>query len=85
MDMDNRMVWVRNGSGQWNGSGTANPATNTGGISLATVLDGTTVMPFASTGDALFPFLYSKNGAGPTGLSAFSSFAFTPPSGFGAL
>jgi hypothetical protein len=35
VDLDNRGVWGRVGSsGQWNGSGSANPATNTGGLPL---------------------------------------------------
>jgi hypothetical protein len=34
-DLDNRKIWFRTtASGNWNNSGTANPATNTGGITI---------------------------------------------------
>jgi hypothetical protein len=35
VDFDNNELWVREDGGNWNGSGTADPATNTGGISIA--------------------------------------------------
>lgn len=35
IDMANKAIWVRINSGNWNGSGTANPATNTGGLSIS--------------------------------------------------
>jgi hypothetical protein len=35
VDRANNLVWVRHNSGNWNGSGTANPATGTGGISIS--------------------------------------------------
>jgi hypothetical protein len=63
--------WVAKNGGQWNGSPTANPATNVGGISLAPI-SGSTVFPTAQgTGDG---HVLANFGA--------SSFAFTPPSGF---
>jgi hypothetical protein len=34
-DFDNSTIWFRTNGGNWNNSGTANPATNTGGISIA--------------------------------------------------
>jgi hypothetical protein len=34
VDFSNRLIWFRVNAGNWNGSGTANPATGTGGISL---------------------------------------------------
>jgi hypothetical protein len=34
LDMDNRKFWVRKNTGNWNASGTANPATNTEGYDL---------------------------------------------------
>jgi hypothetical protein len=35
VDLDNRMMWFRVApSGNWNNSGTANPATNTGGVAI---------------------------------------------------
>lgn len=35
LDMVNKSIWVRVNGGNWNNSGTANPATNTGGISVS--------------------------------------------------
>lgn len=38
LDLTNKMIWFRNApSGNWNGSGTANPATNTGGFSISAI------------------------------------------------
>lgn len=34
IDLDNKRLWGRYGSGNWNNSGTANPSTNTGGVDL---------------------------------------------------
>lgn len=34
IDLDNGMFWCRRLGGNWNNSGTANPATNTGGLAL---------------------------------------------------
>jgi hypothetical protein len=34
IDLDNRRGWFRRNGGNWNGSGTANPATNTGGFTI---------------------------------------------------
>jgi hypothetical protein len=35
VDRPNNLLWVRHNNGNWNGSGTANPATGTGGISIS--------------------------------------------------
>ncbi len=34
-DADNKRIWFRKNGGLWNNSGTANPATNTGGIDIS--------------------------------------------------
>ena len=49
VDLDNRRVWFRVApSGNWNNSGTANPATNTGGV----VTPAGTMVPFCTFGGA---------------------------------
>jgi hypothetical protein len=48
VDLDNRKIWFRTPSGQWNASGTADPATNTGGIALPTGLSTGAVFPAVS-------------------------------------
>lgn len=35
LDLDNKRFWARAGTGNWNASGTANPATNTGGVDIS--------------------------------------------------
>ncbi len=38
LDIDNRAIWFRVNGGNWNNSGSANPVTNTGGITLGAVM-----------------------------------------------
>lgn len=75
LDLTNHLIWFRLGAaGNWNGSGTANPATGVGGISIPDISVG--VFPayplaqVASTGDAI-----TANFGG-------SVFTGTVPSGF---
>jgi len=35
IDITNNLYWIRNGTGNWNGSSTANPATGTGGLDVS--------------------------------------------------
>jgi hypothetical protein len=74
-DLDNRRVWFRKGaSGNWNGSGANNPATNTGGQLIPS---SGTVVPFAVFG--------GTNGvAGQVCTANFGASAFSGavPSGF---
>ncbi|TPI10275.1 hypothetical protein [Mesorhizobium sp. B4-1-1] len=74
IDLDNAMVWFRQNGGNWNGSGTANPATNTGGIKLHNML-GMAVSPFWGT---------DKSGDRDTFNFGDSAFTYTVPSGFTA-
>jgi hypothetical protein len=76
IDLGNNTFWIRENNGNWNGSGTANPATNTGGYSLNT---GSSI----PSGTAVYPF-FSSNTPGTALVANFgaSSFAYTPPSGF---
>lgn len=72
IDFGADLIWARINNGQWNASGTADPATGTGGKSTAAL---------AAT---LFPHAYYFNGNGnvTTGNFGASAFAYTMPSGF---
>lgn len=71
VDMNNNSIWVRVNGGNWNGSGTANPATNTGGFSLAAISKPWFVITaLVSTSASTFNF----------GATAYGSAA---PAGFG--
>ena len=48
VDFTTNMLWARRNNGNWNNSGTANPATGVGGFAFA----GTNVSPFAAFGAA---------------------------------
>jgi hypothetical protein len=67
------LIWFRAApSGNWNGSGTANPATGVGGISLG-----------ALAGSVLFPF-FAASSTGQVATANFGASAFSGavPSGF---
>jgi hypothetical protein len=76
VDVTAQLVWFRVApSGNWNSSGTANPATGTGGISINTV----------NLSAALFPLVApGASGNGATGNFGASSFTGSVPSGFAA-
>lgn len=71
--------WVRVNGGNWNGSPTANPATGTGGISIATI--GATGTPIVAA--------IATDTVGPnsqlTGNFATTDWTYTAPSGFSAV
>jgi hypothetical protein len=71
IDLDNQMIWFRKNNGNWNNSGTANPATNTGGISISSYPSMAPHCSFDSTGSQVTTF--------NLGASAFTD---TVPSGF---
>jgi hypothetical protein len=78
MDFNAQLMWVRRtAAGNWNNSGTANPATGVGGISVSIV--GAGVAGFAIAGG---------NNANPTGSITAnfgdSAFSGAVPSGFAA-
>ena len=64
-------VWFRLNSGYWNNSETANPATNTGGIPISTLVGDVVYPTGQGTGDTIQTFNF--------GASAFSG---TVPSGY---
>jgi hypothetical protein len=69
----NQQIWFRVGNGNWNGSGTANPATGVGGISLSTLNAG----PYVPT------VTLQANGDSLTANFGATSYAESVPSGFG--
>jgi hypothetical protein len=77
VDRSNNNIWFRKNGGNWNNSGTANPATNTGGFSLTAV---------AAIGVPVFAVATSSNFTAPTITANFgaSAFSFAIPSGFQA-
>jgi hypothetical protein len=71
-DITGKLFWARYDNGYWNHSATANPATGTGGRSVATIAAG----PY-------FP-IFGDNGSGGSVTARFGDldFWFPPPSGF---
>lgn len=71
-------VWFRRNNGNWNGSGTANPATGTGGIGGGTISSSgplcVPVLTFGGTG--------TLSGDNMTANFGQSAFAYAVPSGF---
>lgn len=75
IDGPNALGWIRVNNGNWNNSGTANPATGTGGIALTTLASDYRISTLA--------------GSPGTGIKAVintgqATFGYTPPSGFTA-
>lgn len=73
IDFDNRNLWVRVNGGNWNNSGTANPASNAGGHSIGSW--------WASLTPAFYDTITGRLATANFGASPFS---FTVPSGFSA-
>lgn len=74
IDLDNKLIWFRVApSGNWNGSGTANPATTTGGVSISAI--STPVCPLFAT----YTFANADSVVANFGDSTFSG---AVPSGF---
>lgn len=68
VDIPNLKIWFRkNGTGNWNNSGTDDPATNTGGATLSSA--------------TYYPFMAGQNGVGVTARFADDG-SGTAPSGF---
>jgi hypothetical protein len=75
LDLDNLKIWFRKGSGNWNGSGTDDPATNTGGKSISGISTPVYGAARFSTG----------NNGNITGRWDSADWGFTAPSGFGVF
>lgn len=71
VDLDNAKIWFRKNGGNWNNSGAANPATNVGGISLATLAAG----PYYVAAGLYQNSVETVNFGG-------STLPYAPPSGF---
>jgi hypothetical protein len=72
VDLDNRKIWFRKApAGNWNNSGTADPATNAGGVTIPAG----TMVPFVTFGAAAAGFVWTAN----FGASTFTG---AVPSGF---
>ena len=74
LDLTNQRIWFRRNAGTWNDSGTADPATNTGGFDVSGIFTSVTVFPWAQFAN-VGPVSATLNAGG-------SSFAQTVPSGF---
>lgn len=72
VDTNNKRIWWRYDAGNWNNSGTADPATNVGGTDYSGMSGGTTV----------FPFVFLQNGGTCTINTDGTAFAHAAPSGF---
>jgi hypothetical protein len=72
VDTANKRIWFRRNAGNWNNSGTANPATNTGGFDITYL--GSPIFALATTQGFTTPSITANFGA--------SAFSFTIPSGF---
>lgn len=75
LDLDNSKVYFRKNGGNWDGNATHDPATNTGGISISTlVATGRSWFIMAGAGSSTAPVFTLNSGD--------TSFARTVPSGF---
>lgn len=72
VDFVNLKIWWRYDLGSWNANGSADPATNVGGVSFSAMSGGTTS----------FPFVFLQNGGAVTINTDSTAFAHTAPSGF---
>jgi hypothetical protein len=71
LDIGNLSVWFRKNGGNWNNSGTANPATNTGGVSLSSLNAG----PY-------FPSWGANTSNSATANFGASTLPYAAPAGF---
>lgn len=80
IDLTNNKIWARasgDSTGDWNASGTANPATNTGGFDITSVNSGTVYLAYSG--------FYTSSVADTVTLNAgASTFHGSIPSGFSA-
>ncbi|HHT8991157.1 TPA: SPRY domain-containing protein [Burkholderia cenocepacia] len=76
VDADQKLVWFRTGTGQWNGSGTADPVAGTGGISYS--IAGNVFPVVCTDSSAVFTGNFAGNFAGtiPTGFRAWAADAY---------
>ena len=73
VDIDNKLIWFRVNGGNWNASGTANPATGAGGISISAI---------SPTGGVWLCCCLNDVADAATLNVGNSAFSYTVPSGF---
>lgn len=73
IDVTSSLLWMRVNGGNWNGSGTANPATGVGGINIASLFPSNAVFAAVTV---------NATNADVTANFGGSAFAQTVPSGF---
>jgi hypothetical protein len=73
VDFGNMRGWFRKNGGSWNNDGTADPASNVGGVDISGVFGSTSAFPMAG---------FYQNGDSNSANFGTSSFAQTKPSGF---
>lgn len=74
VDFANARIWFRKNGGNWNNSGTADPATNTGGLDTSAI-----------TGTLYAAVTVFSNGDQFTANFGASAWTYAPPSGFDGL
>jgi hypothetical protein len=84
LDLDNKAIWFRKGSGNWNGDASANPATNTNGIDISTLFpyninQSQTTAPW---NPAFLAATFNSSGSSVTMNTGATAFNQTAPSGF---
>jgi hypothetical protein len=73
VDFTNNRFWARTNSGNWNNSGTADPATNTGGIDISSI---------AWSGGTCAGCTHVGGGSAATANFGAAGFTYGKPSGF---
>jgi len=76
VDIGGALIWIRTNAGNWNNSGTANPATGAGGISISGLLTN----PISV---AVSIFQQAHNLSSVTANFGATSYAHSAPAGFG--
>ena len=74
LDLTNSRIWFRKNGGNWNNSGAASPASNTGGLDISGLAAG----PY-------FPAVSLLASEAETANFGASAFTYLPPSGFAAI
>lgn len=76
VDVGAKLIWFRVGSGNWNNSGTANPSTGAGGLSISAIATVFAIAQLAVAGDQItanFPGPFTN--AAPAGFLPFQQIA----------
>jgi hypothetical protein len=83
VDLDNSKIWFRKNAGNWNGDVSANPATNTGGVSIPVSASSTLNTGTATVATPVYPVgIMASVGDQVVANFGATAFAQTVPSGF---